>query len=238
MTYRQDSDIVHDYGRYIPRRLSSDVRDRQLADFYLSPKDNRSTYNVTNEFRTRRNRILWFVSNCKTRTLRHKIANELRQLYPMDEYGQCSSSKKSAGRASTETFEKLLFQYKFYLAFENSDCQDYVTEKAFYNALAHGSIPIVLRPSRDNYRRILPPKSFIHVDEFKGLNELAVELKRIAEMTDVFESYHQWRLDYRLITWPSNYFVNDRFCDLCRKLHQDHTSKTYNNFSSWLNQCR
>ncbi len=37
----------------------------------------------------------------------------------------------------TDNFEQLLFNYKYYLAFENAHCQDYITEKAFYNALAH-----------------------------------------------------------------------------------------------------
>lgn len=237
MTYRQDSDIVHDYGRYILRNRSSTIRDHQAVDFYLSSTTNRSAFNISVEFSKRKNRILWFVSNCHTRTARHRVAAQLGRLYSIDQYGQCASSKKKTGRVSTNQFERLLFQYKFYLAFENSDCQDYVTEKAFYNALAHGTIPIVFRPNAETYRKLLPPDSFIHLDKFQNLSEVADELHRISERIDVFQHYHQWRTDYRLITWPTNYYINDRFCDLCTKLYQDHTFKTYSNFSAWLNRC-
>ena len=42
-------------------------------------------------------------------------------------------------------------QYKFYLAFENSNCQDYITEK-FFNPLRRGDmIPVVMGASKDAY---------------------------------------------------------------------------------------
>jgi glycoprotein 3-alpha-L-fucosyltransferase len=40
-------------------------------------------------------------------------------------------------------FHELGSRYKFYLALENSDCDDYVTEKVFRNALKSGMIPVV-----------------------------------------------------------------------------------------------
>jgi glycoprotein 3-alpha-L-fucosyltransferase len=231
MTYRQDSDIVHNYGRYILRNLSNTIRDYQSIDFYLSSIDNKSTYDIKKEFSSRQNRILWFVSNCNARTKRNKIAKELKNYFPIDQYGQCSSSNK------TNNFEQLLFNYKFYLAFENAHCRDYITEKAFYNALVHGSIPIVLGPDKKNYEQILPPNSFIHINHFKNLKQLADHLNRINKNFELFSSYHRWRLDYRLLAWKSNYFIDDRFCDLCIKLHNDLKPKTYSNFSQWLNQC-
>jgi len=238
MTYRQDSDIVHDYGRYIARNLSYTIHDYQAVDFYLSSKDNRSTFDIEKEFQFRKNKIIWFVSNCKTRIKRHKIVEELHKYFPIDQYGQCSHSNKERNRISSKSFEQTLFKYKFYLAFESANCQDYITEKAFYNALAHGSIPIVLGSNEENYKNILPPNSYIHVEHYKNLQHLADELNRISQDVKIFKSYHQWRNDYRLIVWPSNYFINDRFCDLCMKLHNDNEPKTYSNFSRWLNQCK
>lgn len=38
--------------------------------------------------------------------------------------------------------------YKFYLAFENSNCRDYITEKAYSNALMRNILPIVVSVSR------------------------------------------------------------------------------------------
>ena len=237
MTYRQDSDIVHDYGRYITRRQSATIRDYQALDFYLSPSNNQSTFDVEKEFQARENRILWFVSNCRTRTKRHQIADRLNASFPIDQYGQCSSTNKKQTRISDHDFERLLFKYKFYLAFENAHCQDYITEKVFYNALAHGSIPIVLGASASNCERLLPPKSFIHVESFKDLHALSHKLNTVSRTLQTFQSYHQWRVDYRLIVWPSNYYIDDRFCDLCTKLHLDQQEKSYANFSAWLNRC-
>jgi hypothetical protein len=223
MTYRQDSDIVHDYGRYIPRNLSYTIRDYQAVDFYLSSKDNQSTFNIEKEFTHRQNPILWFVSNCNTRTKRDKIANELSKYFPIDQHGQCSHSHRNESRISPEDFEQTLFKYKFYLAFENAHCQDYVTEKAFYNALAHGSIPIVLGPNKENYKQILPPNSFIHIDHFENLTKLADELDRISKNLDLFSFYHQWRNDYRLIIFSVIYVSS------CMKMKNKRLMKTFQN---------
>lgn len=231
MTYRQDSDIVHSYGRYILRNLSSTIRDHQSTDYYLSSTTNQSTYNITSEYHRRENRILWIVSNCNARSQRNQLARQLNTSFPIDQFGRCSSNK------ITDHFEDLLLKYKFYLAFENAQCEDYITEKLFYNSLAHGSIPIVLGASPNNYQTILPTNSFIHIEQYQNLSQLAVHLQEISEQMDVFQSYHQWRQDYRIITWKSNYFIDDRFCDLCLKLHEDVQRKSYGNFSHWLNRC-
>ena len=41
-----------------------------------------------------------------------------------------------------QVYKETLKDYKFYLSFENSLCQDYITEK-FYLALYAGALPIV-----------------------------------------------------------------------------------------------
>lgn len=238
MTYRQDSDIVHDYGRYIARNLSYTIHDYQSVDFYLSSKDNQSIFNIEKEFHLRQNKTLWFVSNCRSQTKRHMIAEELMKYFPIDQHGQCSYLNKTGNQASSKIFEQTLFKYKFYLAFENANCQDYITEKAFYNALAHGSIPIVLGPKEETYKNFLPPNSFIHIEHFKNYKDLADQLNRISQDLNIFKLYHQWRINYRLIVWPSNYFIDHLFCRLCIKLHEDKSQKTYEGFSNWLNKCK
>ena len=232
MTYRQDSDIVHSYGRVVRRNFSSTIYDHQSIDIYLDVKTNQSTFDVAREFSERKNRIAWFVSNCQAKNQRNRLGKKLGEFFPVDQYGRCSSMK------SNETFEETLKKYKFYLAFENSHCKDYITEKSFYNALALGLIPIVFGPTKEDTEKILPVNSFLHIEQFDDLKRVIEQLNSISEDSERFAFYHQWRIDHRLITWPSNYYVDDRFCDLCIKLHDDsQPSKFYTNFSSWLNQC-
>jgi hypothetical protein len=76
----------------------------------------------------------WFVSNCGERNTRQKYAQELQKYIPVDIYGKCGT-KKCPRSTETECFEMLNRDYKFYLAFENSICKDYITEKFFLNSL-------------------------------------------------------------------------------------------------------
>ena len=56
--------------------------------------------------------------------------------------------------------------YKFYLAFENSLCRDYVTEK-FYNPLLFSTVPIVYGEA--DYEAIgAPTNSYIDVKHFSS----------------------------------------------------------------------
>ena len=57
----------------------------------------------------------------------------------VDVYGRCGNLTASRDR-DEET--KLIQEYKFYLAFENSICRDYVTEK-FFQRMKQGIVPVV-----------------------------------------------------------------------------------------------
>ena len=65
---------------------------------------------------------------------------------------QCSRSKEG------DCWKKVDKDYYFYLAFENSICKDYVTEK-FFNSMNHSVIPITL--GAGNYEEIAPKNSYI-----------------------------------------------------------------------------
>lgn len=80
------------------------------------------------------------ISNCN-RTLNNRLEfiSELQKYIDVDVYGKCGnfSCSKTNHHECMSMFEK---DYKFYLALENSNCVDYITEKYFNNGLKYNSI--------------------------------------------------------------------------------------------------
>lgn len=95
------------------------------------PKSNGYNLYFLNTF-TESKQALWVVSNCFTQNKRHEIVTELQNYVEVDIYGKCGK-----GQISIDLMKHMMESvYKFYLAFENSNCPDYITEK-FYNSLEY-----------------------------------------------------------------------------------------------------
>ena len=117
-TYRLDSTIVTPYEFFRRNRNESLYQ-------LLPPKRNYASGKTK--------KVAWFVSHCSTPNNRMQYALELSKYIEVDIYGPCAKLK--CPRRSKTCFEKLDTDYKFYLAFENSNCKDYITEKLFWNGL-------------------------------------------------------------------------------------------------------
>jgi len=72
--------------------------------------------------------VAWFVSNCESESLREKYVQTMKKYIDVDVYGKCGDHVCWVGEQD-ECYNILERDYKFYLAFENSFCRDYVTEK-------------------------------------------------------------------------------------------------------------
>jgi hypothetical protein len=73
---------------------------------------------------------LFFFSN-----LRIGYLKALQAHVPVDFYGLCG--EKTCPKEDPSCLSNVVKDYKFYLAFENRRCRDYVTEKFFSNALGY-----------------------------------------------------------------------------------------------------
>ena len=145
---------------------------------------------------------LWFVSNCRPSVQSRRIehALNLSQYINVQVYSQaerCRTDLKSilGPNGGAKAFYN---RYWFYLAFENSLCRDYITEK-FWKIITSDSltIPVVLGGySMEDYEIVAPPKSYIDVRNFTSAKHLAEHLKYVTENEHAFNYYQQWRNEY------------------------------------------
>ena len=86
------------------------------------------------------------VSNCGGPSRRLEYIKELQKHIAVDVFGNCGrkcpTSYRSSGQPG-ECKDILAHEYRFYFAFENSVCKDYITEK-FFLILNKNIIPVVL----------------------------------------------------------------------------------------------
>ncbi|XP_015742229.1 alpha-(1,3)-fucosyltransferase 6-like [Coturnix japonica] len=192
MSYRRDSDIFTPYGEL---QLLS-----QPEPFSIPPKTKM---------------VAWVVSNWRPSSPRVKYYEELKKHIPVDVYGQQHLP------LPMDMLQQTVSQYSFYLAFENSQHKDYITEKVWRNALSSGTIPVVLGPPRENYEHFLPPDSFIHVDDFASAEELAQYLKELSRDTERYQRYFQWRKWLKPVL-GTGWAV--QICKACHFLHRTEAS--------------
>ncbi|KAI6201033.1 Glycoprotein 3-alpha-L-fucosyltransferase A [Aphelenchoides besseyi] len=118
--------------------------------------------------------VLWIVSNCYTNR-REKIVSRLQRHIQVNIFGRCAN-----GRISRKQQLQLMASYRFYLAFENNNCEEYVTEK-FFEALRFGIVPVVYGARKEYYEQIAPPHSFIHMDDFERVEHLAAYILKLLD---------------------------------------------------------
>lgn len=152
-TYKLDSDATMKYfivknkaGKVIgPKK---DMNWMDIEDMKPTPK------RVKKILRTKRKAAVWFATDCPTPSKREAYINVLQdelKVYNLniDTYGRCGQMKCPKYKME-ECHAFVEKDYYFYLAFENSMCEDYVTEKLL-TALEHYTVPIVF--GGGNYTR-------------------------------------------------------------------------------------
>ena len=77
-----------------------------------------------------------------------------------------------------QIYKKNLKNYKFHLSFEQTQCEEYISEK-FFNVLRSAeAIPVVLGgTSSKDYSNTAPLHLYIHVNDFSTIKKFAAELE-------------------------------------------------------------
>lgn len=238
MTYRWDSDIVYrgDYGYIVKKR--SKIGNRPYGIFgAISQKDwfpkapespkafqlaSIDDHKLNAIIKGKQKLVAWFVSHCSTPIRREEYVRKLSQYISIDIYGSCNNQDCPSSGCDN----MLRRNYKFYLAFENSWCPDYVTEK-LYRPMIYDTVPIVMGGA--NYSKFAPANSYINARDFASPKELAKYLLRLDKFDNLYAKYFDWKKNYEIVL-PDN----NGLCDLCRMAHDETLpSQSYFDMEQW-----
>ncbi|KAK3097596.1 hypothetical protein FSP39_011268 [Pinctada imbricata] len=207
MSYRTDSIIVSPYFKY-----------EAFPEKKVLPYKNHAA--------GKKKKVAWFVTNCfNVESGRMEYAKELQKYIDIDIFGGCGTKRcrKSEWDKCRQMVQR---DYKFYLAFENSKCKDYLTEKV-QTGLLYDAIPIVLGAATWEYANALPAHSYIDVEDFKSPKHLAEYLQKLDENDDLFNEYFRWK--------SYGTFVETKpWCRVCSMVHDESFPTIwYDNVDSW-----
>lgn len=206
MTYRADSDIFLPYGYLVTR---------------LHPHANAP------HTRPRRLHLLaWVISNWSESQARVAYYRRLVNYVGVDVLGRAG-----VPLPEDSTVVRTVRRYLFYLALENSQHTDYITEK-LWNSLLAGAVPVVFGPPRENYERFLPPEAFIHVDDFPSPRLLAQYLLLLRRSPALLQRHLAWRRSYSVHLTA---FWAEHYCTACRAVRNHRLrTNTIPNLQRWF----
>ncbi|XP_014366829.2 alpha-(1,3)-fucosyltransferase C isoform X1 [Papilio machaon] len=177
----------------------------------------------------------WFISNCYSRSGRERFVKELQgylKQYKLDVdiYGACGPLK--CGRDhEDECYNMIEKDYYFYLAFENSFSEDYVTEKLLHG-LKHNAVPIVYGGA--NYTRFMPDGIYLNARDL-GFEKLAVKMYELIKSPEKYAEYFRWKDHYSYYRRHESLETDD-YCRFCSILNEDELVKKttiYKHFRKW-----
>lgn len=220
MTYRLDSDIVQrdSYGFVVPRSKHP-ISAMSYPTFQHS--GDVTTTSSPSPSTGKKKLAAWFVSNCVTSIHREDYVKELGRHVPVDIYGKCGNLS-----CGDRCLEMIRSDYKFYVAFENSFCTDYVTEK-LTRALLYDAVPIVM--GGVDYNRFAPPHSFIDAKDFDSPEQLGNYLLLLNASDSLYGRYFEWKRHFNV-----QLMTKQGWCHLCKLANDDRLpSKTYDDIFQW-----
>ena len=115
-------------------------------------------FNVERDFHLNRTEFAAaLISNCGRNSRRLEYIKELQKHIVVDVYCKCGN-KKCPEQGDCK--QLIAMKYKYYFAFENSICKDYITEK-FFSTIKLNIIPVVLGGGKyENYVNISSKRIF------------------------------------------------------------------------------
>lgn len=175
--------------------------------------------------KSKRYEACWVISNYKKWHKRSEVFQELTKSLNVQLYG--SFGQKPLPK---EALLPTISRCYFYLAFENVQSPHYITEKLWRNAFQARTVPVVLGPPRTDYEAVTPPKSFIHVDDFKSVKALSEYLRGLIKDPEKYNEYFSWQNKYVVKLYTD---WRERLCNICPIYGQFPAQKVYGDLGAW-----
>lgn len=145
-TYKLSSDAVFPYIS-VQNKHGEIIGPKKRMYWMDMNKMKPITKNVKNKLKKKKTAAAWIVSNCGATSNRNEFVKILQTNLTnygltIDIFGDCGDHVCPRGDREKECYSLIESDYYFYLAFENSFCEDYVSEKVL-RALQHFTVPIV-----------------------------------------------------------------------------------------------
>jgi hypothetical protein len=198
--------------------LVSDFTSMYYASIGFDWKLNQS-FNLDHNYLHGKTRLAFILTtNCFCQSNRLSLVHEMQKHarhHSIDIVGKCGHinylAKQCKELSSKECRRKLSRKYMFMLAFENSLCEDYITEK-FFESLLFDFVPVVY--GAGDYTKWIPKSAYIDVRDFKTVSALVSYLQYLSKNATAYNLYFSWKR-YIVSATPKPKLL----CEMCIKLH-------------------
>ena len=211
--YRRDSTIFNPYEDRYVRKTEKELNQSGPVSKYSS-----------DYLKDKTKMAVIVESNCADQSRRYRMVAEIGKYVDVDQFGECTNNVICPKNYGRDECDKHISHYKFYLAFENSICEDYITEKFWRSLTKRRQIPVIATSNATT--ELLPPHSYLNVFDFHSIKELTDKMKEIGNNSTLYNSFFDWIPYYKMDD-------ENTFCKLCEALHENRTPQVYHDLEGW-----
>ena len=157
----------------------------------------------------------------------------MRQYISIDILG-AGGKKWECGRRNNpnDCFDILNTTYRYYLAFENALCEDYITEKLFEN-FKYDIIQIVRAGSPKSKPLNISNNAYVSTSDYRNAHELGKYLKALSSNTSRYAAMLETKDTYQVV--PYIEIFDSVTCEICQRLNNIHDYESiYEDAYQWI----
>jgi alpha-1,3-fucosyltransferase len=201
LTYTQDSDYASIYWTDAGLRWEANVDEATMTT-------TRAAFRLANRSFVKPHFAAALISACNAISKRDAYIRELGQYVPIKVFGKCGSPCPS-----TDCRQYISDNFKFFLAFENSFCRDYITEK-FFDTLRYNVVVVAM--GLGNYDHYVPKSAYINALDYETPKSLADYLLYLSNNETAYNEYFEWK---KYVVYDKTHPTQAYLCEMCIQLH-------------------